>query len=92
MSIRIEFPSRGATYCHQKYGVYKYGIYPSHSVLAGQESRTFLNDFETLEEAQTAYPEAEVADGSRYQKVFIPQTPPDWFEPVDAGERWNEDY
>ena len=45
--IRIEFPSRGATYCHQEYGVYKYGVYPRSSVLAGQQSRHFLDRFET---------------------------------------------
>lgn len=56
--IRIEFPSRGATYRTNTYGVYRYDTYPDYSVLAGQERRTFLDQFETLQEAQAAYPDA----------------------------------
>jgi hypothetical protein len=53
----IEYPSAGATYHHDRYGIYSYGVYPS-SVLAGQEKRSFKADFATLEEAQAAYPTA----------------------------------
>jgi hypothetical protein len=60
--IRIEFPSVGATYNRPKYGVYKYGIYPRGSVLAGQESRTWLAEYDSLTAAQEEYPEAEVAE------------------------------
>ena len=60
--IRIEYPSRGTTYATEEYGVYKYDRYPRHSVLAGQTRRLFLDSFLTLEEAQKAYPDAEVMD------------------------------
>lgn len=59
MSIRIEFPSVGRTYAFNEYTAYEYGVYPRSSVLAGQTSRTFLDSFETLEEARAAYPGAE---------------------------------
>jgi hypothetical protein len=42
------------------FAVYRYDVYPRHSVLAGQERRTFLDVFETLYEAQGSFPEASV--------------------------------
>ena len=49
----------GRTYARNDYGVYEYGTYPRNSVLAGQMSRTFLDSFESLEEARAKYPNAE---------------------------------
>jgi hypothetical protein len=57
--ICIEFPSRGETYCDQVYGVYEYDTYPRGSVLAGDERRSFLDSFESIEEARKAYPGAD---------------------------------
>lgn len=71
----IEFPSKGSTYCHRRYGVYRYGVYPRTSVLAGQESRTFVTDFSTLEEAKAAFPDAEVVEGSRYAPPNLDHLP-----------------
>lgn len=56
--IRIEFPSVGRTYARNEYAVYEYGTYRRSSVLAGQSSRTFLDAFDTLEDARVAYPGA----------------------------------
>lgn len=86
--IRIEFPSKGATYYNECYGVYKYDTWPNHSVLAGQERRTYLEEFNTLEEAQAKYPKAEVVDHSCYRPLAMSSTAPDWFDPLDAGEEW----
>ena len=61
-SVFIEFPSKGATYFTPKYGVYEYDIYPKSSVLAGQERRTYINEFDTLEEAKAKFPNAEVSE------------------------------
>lgn len=72
--IRIEYPSRGATYFNEEYGVYKYGIYPRNSVLAGRTSRQFLGSYSTLEEARTEYPEAEEA-GCGYQAPYLNHLP-----------------
>ena len=70
VDIRIEFPSRGATYCNNVYGVYKYGTYGRGSVLAGQQSRQFLDTFTTLEEAMAKYPGAELC-GCGYQEPYL---------------------
>ena len=26
------------------------------------------------------------------REVYIPQSPPEWFDPMDAGESWDGDY
>jgi len=49
-------PSR---YSDDEYIVYGWGIYPQSSVLAGQQRKVFLEEFETLEEAKEKYPRAE---------------------------------
>ena len=66
----IEHPSEGATYSTDDYGVYEYGVYPRGSVLAGQERRTFLGSFETLAEAQAAFPHAEESPG-QYRPPYL---------------------
>jgi hypothetical protein len=65
----IEFPSRGATYCRDEYGVYTYDTYPRTSVLAGQERRTFVDRYPTLAEAQAAHPDATVTAGCGYRDI-----------------------
>jgi hypothetical protein len=35
-------------------------VYPRHSVLAGQPMIKFIDSFDTLEEAQSAFPDAQV--------------------------------
>lgn len=54
----IEFPSTGATYFREEYGVYRYDTYPRSSVLAGQTRRSFLGSYASLEEARADYPTA----------------------------------
>lgn len=58
-TVRIEFPSRGQTYRRNEYGIYRYDEYPVGSVLEGQQRRTFLGSYSTLEEAMKAHPEAD---------------------------------
>jgi hypothetical protein len=55
--------------------VYEHGTYGRDSVLAGQSRRSWLDDFETLEEAVTAYPDARVIDGSTYQPMCLNHLP-----------------
>jgi hypothetical protein len=74
--IRIEYPSRGTTYCKNEYGVYQYGKYPRSSVLAGQTRRVFLDSFDTLEEAKAAFPEASLA-GCGFQAPNLSHLPAD---------------
>ena len=92
-NIKIEFPSAGATYCNNVFGVYEYDEYPGSSVLAGQSRRTWLGEYETLEEARAEYPNAVYNDcGSRFQPVNVSRIAPDWFDESYAGERWDDDY
>jgi hypothetical protein len=80
--IRIEFPSRGETYCRQAFGVYEYSRYPRTSVLAGQQCRKFLCEWPTLEEAQTwvqieyGFTPSDVA-GCGYQSPYVDHLPDD---------------
>ena len=86
--IRIEFPSRGTTYYKETYGVYKYDVWPGYSVLAGQQRRTYLEEFNTLDEAKAKYADAEVVDHSCFTPTILSPIEPDWFDPMDAGEEW----
>ena len=42
------------------YSVYEFGVFPKGSLLSGQTMKSFRDSFDTLEEAQKAYPHAEV--------------------------------
>lgn len=82
------------------FAVYGHGVYPEHSVLAGQPSRAHLDMFETLEDARREWPFAEVVSystkvrhGDTLEELSgLPECPPDWFDPTAAGERWDADY
>jgi|SRR5215831_872808 len=74
--IRIEYPSRGATYCRDEYGVYEYSEYGPGSVLEGQECRRFLASYPSLVEAQTAYPDADVT-GCGFSPPYLDHLPDD---------------
>jgi hypothetical protein len=90
--ITIE-PSRFDTQDRQTFDVYGHGVYDRHSVLAGQSRRCFLNAFATLEEAQAAFPDAQIFGHSTYSTVpAMPSCAPAWFDPAAAGESWGEDY
>jgi hypothetical protein len=72
--------------------VYGWGTYGSNSVLEGQQRRVFLDAFKTREEAEIKYPNADPLDlPSTPPHPPMPETPPDWFDPADAGEVWHED-
>lgn len=75
--VRIEFPSSGATYNRPVYGVYRYDRYPRHSVLAGQQRRTFVDSFETLEQAKAKFPNARFVKGSGYVAPDLSHLPDD---------------
>jgi hypothetical protein len=64
-NLTIEL-GRGATYANNRFTVYAHGTYPRMSVLAGQSMRTFKGSFETLAEAQAAFPDAVALDGTTY--------------------------
>jgi hypothetical protein len=51
--------------------VYEHSVYEDSSVLAGQSRRQWLDDFETLAEAEAAYPHAVVVEGSTYNPYAV---------------------
>ena len=65
----IEENAYGATYRETGFTVYKLGVYPPSSVLAGQRQRVWMDNFPTLAEAREAYPDAEYIEGSTYQDI-----------------------
>lgn len=76
------------------FAAYGHDTYPRWSVLAGQARRVFL-ERGTVEELREQFPGARVIDfstktrfGSLVQMSGLPDTPPDWFDPADAGESW----
>lgn len=74
--IVIEQGGKGATYHHTTgFSIYKLDWYPPHSVLAGQQRRTFLDHVETVEEALEKFPTAEVIPGTTYQPPFLNHLP-----------------
>ena len=87
-SKTIEF-GRGATYANDRYTVYEHGTYPRSSVLAGQHQRVWLDDFDTLEEAKAAYPDAEdCTGGTTYQAPSLSHLPdPDGPDPLGDNEQ-----
>ena len=66
---------RGATYANDRWTVYEHGVYDRNSVLSGQSRRSWLDDFDTLEEAQKAYPEAVVCAFSTYSAACLNHLP-----------------
>lgn len=63
--------ARGATYASDRWAVYEHGEYERGSVLEGQSRRVWLDDFETLQEAVIAYPDALVVEGTTYQPPYL---------------------
>lgn len=51
---------------HGGFSVYEFGEYPESSVLAGQTCKRFVNNFDTVEEAQSAYPKADLGYRDAY--------------------------
>lgn len=77
---------RGETYASERWTVYEHGVYDRDSVLSGQSRRSWLDDFDTLEEAQKAYPEAVVCAVSTYSAACLNHLPEDGDYPPDDGE------
>ena len=66
---------RGETYANDRWTVYEHGTYPDGSVLAGQDYRGWVDDFDTLEEATAAYPDAQIIDGTTYRPPSLSHLP-----------------
>ena len=66
---------RGMTYSSERWTVYEHGTYDRESVLSGQSRRIWLDDFDTLEEAVIAYPNAVVCAFSTYSAPCLNHLP-----------------
>jgi len=72
-----------------QYQVFGWGVYPRHSVLAGQTMRVRLECYDTIDEALIEYPTAQYTE----LRTLKPNTsmspcPPNWYDKGDAGEDW----
>ena len=84
---------KGATYSNGAITVYEYGTYPRSSVLAGQERRTWMDEFDTIDAAKLKYPNAVACIGSGYQEPSLDHLPdPDGPDPLGDNEREAADY
>lgn len=68
---------RGMTYTNNRWTIYSHGFFPYYSVLAGQPKRTFIDSFDTIEEAQKEYPTATVIQGTTYRDPDLSHLPDD---------------
>lgn len=68
---------RGATYSNTKFTVYRHSVFPRSSVLAGRARREWVDDFDTLEEARTKFPQARVLTGSTFREDPMHDLPDD---------------
>ena len=75
---------------HDSWWLCQRGTYEESSVLAGQKFRQLVTHYDDLETAKRDNPGVEIVDWFAPQ-VFIPQTAPSWFDPLDAGEVWSEE-
>lgn len=68
---------RGMTYSNNRWTVYEHSTYPRHSVLAGQPCRTYIDSFDTIEEAKAEHPTATVISGTTYAPPSLSHLPDD---------------
>ena len=62
------------------FSVYEFGEYPESSVLAGQTCKRFVDNFDSVEEAQASYPSAELGYRDAYNHFdHLPDEPDYWF-------------
>ncbi len=76
-------------FIHGSYWLCPRGVYGPSSVLAGQDFRQLQKPYDTLEAAKAENPDATWSDEGR-PSTYIPDNPPDWFDPLAAGEAWGE--
>lgn len=84
LELTLEFVHDNWWFCQR-------GRYDRSSVLAGQEFRQLVSAYDSLSEAKEAHPEATIRTDGYVDKWELPQTAPDWFDPLDAGEVWSEE-
>ena len=74
--------------CGNHFDVVEHTTYEISSVLAGQFCRQIHGMFDTLQEAQDAFPYAKLADERTTSVGVVPDLPPEGWDPEDCGETW----
>ena len=74
-----------------------YGTYERSSVLAGQYKQARLECYKTIEEARAEWPTVPMREDGycnlpSSMVTNVPNVPPAGFDPMDAGERWDDEY
>jgi cell division protein YceG involved in septum cleavage len=77
-----------------RYGVlvYEWGIYERSSVLAGQERKTFMDGYDSVEDALKQYPSAQVLSGSRPAHNSVMHLPGEMNAYEEEGYFYPDDY
>lgn len=68
--------------------VYGHSIYGPESINEGTPRRTYLDSYDTLQEAQEAHPDAQTWECSTRREHHMSDCPPAWFDTAAAGETW----
>lgn len=71
---------------YQYWAVYEWGVYEDSSVLAGQNRKSFIGSYTTLEEAQEKYPTAQV--GYREANNTVDHLPDRELTPREEEDYW----
>jgi hypothetical protein len=97
MSTRLDYHTIEPNPHGEGHVAYAHGVYLPGSVLAGRPARIFVRQG-PLEELREIFPDANVLEhsskpwrpeGESLEELSgLPATPPDWFDPLAAGESW----
>ena len=93
----IWFTIEPSRHSEGQWDVIQHGAYESGSVLEGQPKRSFEFGAPTIVECEkyciiNGHIPYQVKEGSTYHPKPMSDLPPDWYDPADAGERWDDDY
>lgn len=72
------------------WNLYKHDVYERGSVLEGSPRRSLMGFYKTVADAleDNTDTKIEVLDHSTKIEHTMPDCPPSWFDPQDAGETW----
>jgi hypothetical protein len=84
MKIDYHTINIGEEYGETYYAVFAWGRYERSSVLAGQARKVFVESYDTLEEAQQAYPDAGISSQWTEPQVSLNHLPGE-DDPVPGG-------
>lgn len=84
MKPEFDYYTISADKRHEAFNVYGWGEYEESSVLAGQTRKQFIDSFDTLAQAQAAYPQASLSSAWIEPRVSLSHLPGE-DDPVAGG-------